>query len=70
VDYTIAFARVFRDSSPAAAFSFLSGNGADPTGRSRLAYARDKGEAQLSIAVESLTNLGQASHLWVGLRYS
>ena len=33
VDYTIEFARVLRGSSPDAAFSFLSGSGADPTGR-------------------------------------
>ena len=46
VDYTIEFARVLRFSSPDAAFSFLSGNGADPTGRSRLAFARYKGEAE------------------------
>ena len=45
-DYTIEFARVFRSSSPDAGFSFLSGNGADPTGRSRLAFARYKGEAE------------------------
>ncbi|HEV2396180.1 MAG TPA: hypothetical protein VGS27_04530 [Candidatus Sulfotelmatobacter sp.] len=45
-DYTIEFARVFRDSSPNAAFSFLSGNGADPTGQSRLAFARYKGQAE------------------------
>ena len=45
-DYTIEFARVFRGSSPNAAFSFLSGNGADPTGRSRLAFARYKGLAE------------------------
>jgi len=45
-DYTIEFARVFRDSSPDASFSFLSGNGADPTGRSRLAFARYKGQAE------------------------
>ena len=45
-DYTIEFARVFRGSSPNAAFSFLSGNGADPTGRSRLAFARCKGLAE------------------------
>jgi putative NADH-flavin reductase len=36
VDYTIEFARVLRLSSPDAAFSFLSGGGADPTGRSRI----------------------------------
>ena len=46
VDYTIAFARVLRATSPAAAFSFLSGSGADPTGQSRLAFARYKGEAE------------------------
>jgi uncharacterized protein YbjT (DUF2867 family) len=46
VDFTIEFARVFRSSSPDAGFSFLSGNGADPTGRSRLAFARYKGEAE------------------------
>ncbi|HTC91870.1 MAG TPA: hypothetical protein VK699_00275 [Terriglobales bacterium] len=45
-DYTIEFARVLRSSSPDAAFSFLSGNGADPTGRSRLAFARYKGQAE------------------------
>src|ERR1700740_1284102 len=42
--YTPQFARVFYAASPAAAFSFLSGSGADPTGRSRIAFARYKGE--------------------------
>jgi uncharacterized protein YbjT (DUF2867 family) len=46
VDYTIEFARVFHGSSPGAAFSFLSGSGADPTGRSRMPFARYKGEAE------------------------
>jgi len=46
VDYTIEFARVLRGSSPSAAFSFLSGSGADPTGKSRIAFARYKGEAE------------------------
>jgi len=49
VDYTIEFARVLRGSSPDAAFSFLSGGGADPTGRSRMAYARYKGEAERAL---------------------
>src|SRR6202165_4272528 len=49
VDYTIEFARVLRGSSPDAAFSFLSGGGADPTGRSRIAYARFKGEAEQAL---------------------
>jgi uncharacterized protein YbjT (DUF2867 family) len=48
-DYTIEFARVLRGSSPDAAFSFLSGNGADPTGRSRLAFARYKGQAEKAL---------------------
>jgi uncharacterized protein YbjT (DUF2867 family) len=49
VDYTVEFARVFRRSSPDASFSFLSGSGADPTGRSRLAFARYKGEAEKAL---------------------
>ena len=47
--YTIEFARVLRLSSPTAAFSFLSGRGADPTGRSRMAFARYKGDAEKAL---------------------
>jgi uncharacterized protein YbjT (DUF2867 family) len=46
VNYPVEFARVLSSNSPGAAFSFLSGSGADPTGRSRLAFARYKGEAE------------------------
>jgi uncharacterized protein YbjT (DUF2867 family) len=46
VDYTVEFARVLRMSSPNAEFVFLSGRGADPTGKSRIAFARYKGEAE------------------------
>ena len=46
VDYTVEFARVLRSSSPDAAFSLLSGSGADQTGQSRMAFARYKGEAE------------------------
>jgi len=49
VDYTVEFARVLRGSSPDAAFSFLSGSGADPTGRSRMAFARYKGQAETAL---------------------
>jgi uncharacterized protein YbjT (DUF2867 family) len=49
VDYTVAFAQALRAASPAAAFSFLSGSGADQTGRSRLAFARYKGEAESAL---------------------
>jgi uncharacterized protein YbjT (DUF2867 family) len=48
-DYTVEFARVLHKSSPNAAFSFLSGNGADQTGRSRIAFARYKGEAEKAL---------------------
>jgi uncharacterized protein YbjT (DUF2867 family) len=49
VDYTVEFARALRSVSPDATFSFLSGDGADPTGRSRLPYARSKGEAEKAL---------------------
>jgi uncharacterized protein YbjT (DUF2867 family) len=49
VDYTVEFARVLHGSSPNAMFSFLSGSGADQTGRSRLAFARYKGEAEKAL---------------------
>jgi uncharacterized protein YbjT (DUF2867 family) len=49
VEYTIEFARILRASSPAAAFSFLSGMGADQTGRSRVPFARYKGEAEKAL---------------------
>ena len=57
VDYTIEFARVLRSSSPDAAFSFLSGSGADPTGRSRMAFARYKGEAENALHASGLPRL-------------
>jgi uncharacterized protein YbjT (DUF2867 family) len=49
LDYTIEFARVLHASSPDAVFTFLSGNGADPTGRSRMAFARYKGAAEKAL---------------------
>ena len=49
VDYTIEFAGILRTSSPGAAFSFLSGSGADQTGRSRMAFARYKGDAEKAL---------------------
>ena len=49
VNYTVEFARVLHSSSPHAAFSFLSGSGANPTGRSRMAFARYKGEAETTL---------------------
>jgi uncharacterized protein YbjT (DUF2867 family) len=49
VDYTVEFARVLRGGSPDAVFSFLSGSGADPTGQSRMAFARYKGAAEKAL---------------------
>ena len=49
VDYTVEFVRVLHARSPEAAFSFLSGSGADPTGRSRMSFAPHKGEAENAV---------------------
>ena len=57
VDYTVEFARVFLGSSPDASFSFLSGSGADPTGRSRMAFARYKGEAEKALLGSGFSRL-------------
>jgi uncharacterized protein YbjT (DUF2867 family) len=57
VDYTIEFGRVLHDSSPGAAFAFLSGSGADPTGRSRMPFARYKGEAENALLARGFANV-------------
>ena len=57
VDYTIEFARVLHGSSPHAAFSFLSGSGADPTGRSRIPFARYKGEAENALLAAGFSSV-------------
>jgi uncharacterized protein YbjT (DUF2867 family) len=49
VDYTLAFARVFHQASSQAAFCFLSGQGADQTEKSRMAFARYKGAAEKAL---------------------
>ena len=56
-DYTREFARVFKASSSNATFAFLSGNGADPTGRSRIAFARYKGEAENALLEAAFPHL-------------
>lgn len=57
VDYAVEFARVLRASSPDASLSFLSGNGADPSGKSRLAFARYKGEAEKELRTSGFERL-------------
>jgi uncharacterized protein YbjT (DUF2867 family) len=49
VDYTLAFARALHRTSSQAAFCFLSGQGADQSGRSRMAFARYKGAAEKAL---------------------
>jgi hypothetical protein len=63
VDYTIEFARVLHGSSPDAAFAFLSGSGADPTGRSRMSFARYKGEAENALLARGFAYLPTRVHL-------
>ena len=46
VDYTVAFAETFYAANPLASFCFLSGQGADPKEKSRVAFARYKGMAE------------------------
>src|SRR6266545_1240992 len=44
-------------SSPNATFALLSGGGADPTGRSRMAFARYKGEAENALSAAGFPRL-------------
>jgi uncharacterized protein YbjT (DUF2867 family) len=46
VDYTEAFAKTLRENSAKTTFCFLSGAGADPSGKSSMMFARDKGVAE------------------------
>lgn len=57
VEYTVEFARVLRSGSPDVVFSFLSGSGADPTGRSRIPFARYKGEAENALLAAGFSRL-------------
>jgi uncharacterized protein YbjT (DUF2867 family) len=57
VDYAVEFARVLHRSSPKAAFAFLSGSGADPTGQSHIAFARYKGEAENILSATGFPHL-------------
>ena len=48
-DYALAAARSLLLHSPAHTFHFLSGSGADPSGRSRILFARVKGETEVAL---------------------
>ena len=62
MDYTIEFARVLHGSSPDAAFAFLSGSGADPMARSRMSFARYKGEAENALLARGDRCFGIAAY--------
>lgn len=53
IDYPEALAEIVKSTSPNARFCLLSGAGADRSGKSRMAFARDKGEIE-----NRLSNLG------------
>ena len=57
LDYTIEFARVLHGSSPDAVFTFLSAYGADPSGKSRMAFARYKGAAENALLAAGFTRV-------------
>lgn len=50
VDYPEALAKIIKTSSPQARFCLLSGAGADRTGKSRVAFAKDKGDIENRLA--------------------
>ena len=57
LDYALAGARALREESPHVAFHFLSGMGADPSGRSRMIWARVKGETENALRDQEFERL-------------
>lgn len=58
--YTLTFARALLAANPAATFIFLSGQGADPTERSRALFGRIKGRAERDLDGVGLKRLHHA----------
>ncbi|KAK2960847.1 putative NAD-dependent epimerase/dehydratase family protein [Blattamonas nauphoetae] len=54
VDFAVAFASALRENSPNATLCLLSGNGADSTGKSSMAFAKYKGQAENQISALQL----------------
>lgn len=50
IEFPLEAARRLADASPGAAFVYVSGAGADPSGRSRFLFGRVKGEAETKLA--------------------
>lgn len=57
VEFPAAFARALAASSPRAALCFLGAEGADPSGTSRFAYRRYKGEAENALLASGLARV-------------
>jgi uncharacterized protein YbjT (DUF2867 family) len=55
--YALTAARALLANSPQAAFHFVSGWGADPTGRSRMMWARVKGQTELDLQTVGLSRV-------------
>jgi uncharacterized protein YbjT (DUF2867 family) len=49
VDWVVEGARTLQAASPGSAFVHLSGAGADPSGRARMAFAQEKGQAEKAL---------------------
>lgn len=56
-DYPICLAKALKAVRPEVTFCFLSGQGADPTGKSRVAFAKAKGAAENSLNALGLRHL-------------
>lgn len=54
IDYAVAFAEALKVRSPGATLCFLSGAGADRTGKSSMAFAKYKGVAERDISAMNL----------------
>ncbi|MCK6520783.1 NAD-dependent epimerase/dehydratase family protein [Myxococcota bacterium] len=59
-DYTLAFARALLVANPKATFIFLSGQGSDPTERSRALFGRIKGRTERAVDGLGLARLHHA----------
>jgi uncharacterized protein YbjT (DUF2867 family) len=57
VDFVVAGATALKAASPAVRFLHLSGGGADPTGKSRLPFAQEKGQAENALDTLGLAGL-------------
>ncbi|HUR61331.1 MAG TPA: hypothetical protein VM286_03075 [Candidatus Thermoplasmatota archaeon] len=57
VDFVVAGAKALKEANPGVRFLHLSGGGADPTGRSRMPFAVEKGQAERALDALGLAGL-------------